>query len=307
MKILITGSNGLLGQKVVYALLKKTGVEIIATSKGENRISKKNGYQYFPLDITNKNEVSELISKVQPDCIINTAAMTNVDACENDQPGCKALNVDAVQYLIDACKPFNTHFIHISTDFVFDGEGGPYREEDEPNPVSYYAWSKLESEKIVQASGLDWAILRTIIIYGVVDDVQRSNLVLWTKSSLEAGKSINVITDQFRSPTLAEDLADACISASERRAKGIYHICGPEKDFDSIINLVKKIAKFYKLDESLIKPISSAELNQPAKRPPKTGFILDKARRELNYNPHTFEEGLVIITRQLETKNTVEK
>lgn len=307
MKILITGSNGLLGQKIVYKLLENPRVELIATSKGENRVSKKNGYQYFPLDITNKNEVSELISQVKPDCIINTAAMTNVDACENDKAGCKALNVDAVHHLIDACKPFNTHFIHISTDFVFDGEGGPYREEDEPNPVSYYAWSKLESEKIVQASGLDWAILRTIIIYGVVDDVQRSNLVLWTKSSLEAGKSINVITDQFRSPTLAEDLADACISASEKRAKGIYHICGPEKDFDSIINLVKKIAKFYKLDASLINPISSAALNQPAKRPPKTGFILDKARRELNYNPHTFEEGLAIISQQLEMKKTVEK
>jgi dTDP-4-dehydrorhamnose reductase len=307
MKILITGSNGLLGQKIVYALLGKPGIEIIATSKGENRISKKNGYQYFPLDITNKTEVSELISKIKPDCIINTAAMTNVDACENDQPGCKALNVDAVQYLIDACKPLNTHFIHISTDFVFDGEAGPYREEDEPNPVSYYAWSKLESEKIVQASALDWAILRTIIIYGVVDDVQRSNLVLWTKSSLEQNKSINVITDQFRSPTLAEDLADACISAAEKRAKGIFHICGPEKDFDSIINLVKRIADFYHLDKSLIQPISSAELNQPAKRPPKTGFILDKAKRDLNYHPHTLEEGLQIITLQLDMKKTATK
>jgi len=304
MKILITGSNGLLGQKIVYALLNKPKVEIIATSKGNNRIAEKEGYQYFPLDITNKNEVEKLIAEVKPDCIINTAAMTNVDACENDKPGCRALNVDAVQYLADACKSYNTHFIHISTDFVFDGEGGPYREEDEPNPVSYYAWSKLESEKIVQASGLDWAILRTIIIYGVVDDVQRSNLVLWTKSSLEAGKSINVITDQFRSPTLAEDLAAACISASEKRATGIYHICGPEQDFDSIINLVKKIARYYKLDQSLIHPVSSAELNQSAKRPPKTGFILDKAKKELNYRPHTLEEGLEIVSQQLAIKNT---
>jgi dTDP-4-dehydrorhamnose reductase len=306
MKILITGSNGLLGQKLIYKLLDNPALEVIATSKGDNRISKKSGYRYFSLDITDRNAVVKLISEVQPSCIINTAAMTNVDACENDKELCKAINVDAVAHLLEACKPYNTHFIHISTDFVFDGKSGPYREEDIPNPLSYYAQSKLDSEKLVRESGLDWAILRTIIIYGVVDDVQRSNLVLWTKSSLEAGKSINVITDQFRSPTLAEDLAEACIVACLKRAKGIYHISGPKEDIDSIINLVKKIAGFYGLDQSLIKPVTSAELNQPAVRPPKTGFILDKAKRDLGYVPHSFLEGLKIVTQQLELKNSSE-
>lgn len=306
MKILVTGSNGLLGQKLIYKLSEMKGVELIATSKGANRIKKESGYIYHSLDITVRSEVHELIRSVKPDCIINTAAMTNVDACENDKPACDALNIDAVKYLIEAAKPLNAHLIHISTDFVFDGENGPYKEDDIPNPVSHYAWSKLESEKLVMNSGLDWAILRTIIIYGVVDDVQRSNLVLWTKSSLEQGKSINVITDQFRSPTLAEDLADACISAAQKRAKGIYHICGPESDLDSIINLVKRIAEFYKLDKSLIKPITSAELNQPARRPPRTGFILDKAKKELDYNPHTFEEGLAIVSEQLNVKTKSE-
>jgi dTDP-4-dehydrorhamnose reductase len=156
LKILITGSNGLLGQKLVYRLAGKPGYDIIATSKGENRISMKDGYRYQALDITNKAEVMQIVSDVKPDCIINTAAMTNVDACENDKSGCKALNIDAVQYLVDACRPYASHFIHLSTDFVFDGENGPYREDDEPNPLSYYAWSKLESEKIVVGSGLDW-------------------------------------------------------------------------------------------------------------------------------------------------------
>jgi len=305
MKILITGSNGLLGQKLVYKLLEDPSVELIASSIGANRISRKDGYQYFPLDISNREEVLKLVSDVKPDCIINTAAMTNVDACENDKPGCKALNIDSVEYLIEAAKPFNSHFIHISTDFVFDGKNGPYREEDAPHPLSYYAESKLQSEQLVANSGLDWAILRTIIIYGVVDDVQRSNLVLWTKSSLEEGKAINVITDQYRSPTLAEDLADACIASARKRAKGIYHIAGPETDIDSIINLVKRIAGFYGLDQSLIKPVSSAELKQPAVRPSKTGFILDKARKDLGYDPHSFLEGLKIVTQQLERKNAL--
>jgi dTDP-4-dehydrorhamnose reductase len=299
MKILITGSNGLLGQKLVYALAGKDGIEVLATSKGANRISKKDGYAYQPLDITNRDEVFSVIQKFRPNCIINTAAMTNVDACENDKPGCDALNVDAVRHLTEASRGTSTHFIHISTDFVFDGESGPYREEDKPNPLSYYASSKLESEKVVMQSGLDWAILRTIIIYGVVDDVQRSNLVLWTKSSLEQNKDINVITDQFRSPTLAEDLADACILAMQKRATGIFHICGPEEDLDSIINLAAKVADFFGLDKSHIKPISSASLNQPAKRPPRTGFILDKARIELGYTPRTFVEGLKIVSAQL--------
>ncbi len=305
MKILITGSNGLLGQKLVYKLLDHSNVEVIATSIGSNRIAKTTGYRYFPLDISDRDAVLALVGEIRPDCIINTAAMTNVDACENDKPACKSLNIDAVEYLIEAARPLNSHFIHLSTDFVFDGKKGPYREEDTPNPLSYYAESKLQSEKLVEASGLDWAILRTIIIYGVVDDVQRSNLVLWTKTSLQEGKSINVITDQFRSPTLAEDLADACIAAALKRAKGIYHIAGAEADLDSIINLVKRIAGFYGLDQSLIKPVTSAQLKQPAVRPPKTGFILDKARRELGYEPHSFLEGLKIVTQQLEQKNSL--
>ncbi len=305
MKILITGSNGLLGQKLVYKLIELASVDVIATSIGNNRIARKTGYRYFSLDITNRDAVLNLVNEIKPDCIINTAAMTNVDACENDQATCKALNIDAVEYLLEAARPLNAHFIHLSTDFVFDGKKGPYREEDKPNPLSYYAASKLQSEKLVEASGLDWAILRTIIIYGVVDDVQRSNLVLWTKSSLQEGKSINVITDQYRSPTLAEDLADGCIAAALKRATGIYHIAGAEADLDSIINLVKRIAGFYGLDQSLIKPVTSAELKQPAVRPPKTGFILDKARKELGYEPHSFLEGLKIVTQQLEKKNAL--
>lgn len=303
MKILVTGSNGLLGQKIVYQLLKTPGVEVIATSKGANRISLKNGYHYFSLDITDNVAVKRVIDEVRPDCIINTAAMTNVDACENDKAGCTALNIDSVKYLIEAAKPYNSHLIHLSTDFIFDGKKGPYREEDAPNPLSFYASSKVESENLVMASGLDWAIIRTIIIYGVVDDVQRSNLVLWTKSSLEQNKSINVITDQYRSPTLAEDLAEACISAAMKRAQGVYHVSGPEEDLDSIINIVRKIAAFYKLDQSLINPVTSAELNQPAMRPPKTGFILDKAKRELGYKPHSLIEGLKIVTLQLDMKH----
>jgi dTDP-4-dehydrorhamnose reductase len=297
MKILITGSNGLLGQKLVYALKSRNGFEVIATAKGPNRINDQQGYIYTALDITDRKAVLKTIADYQPDCIINTAAMTNVDACENDKEGCKKLNVDAVSYLVEAAEKNNVHLIHLSTDFVFDGNNGPYSEEDEPSPESYYAWSKLESEKILAAGKSDWALIRTIIIYGVADDEQRSNVVLWTKKSLEEGKRINVITDQFRSPTLAEDLAEACISAAVKRATGIYHVSG--KELMSIIDIVYFVADYFHLDKSFVNPVTSAELNQAAKRPPRTGFVLDKAMRDLDYRPHSFKEGLDIIAQQL--------
>jgi len=301
-KILITGANGLLGQKLVYMLLNDKNSQLIATSKGENRIVEKAGYSYEELDICNKNQVEKIFLKYLPDVVINTAAMTNVDACETQKEEAFLLNVTAVQNMIDVIQSAknnlqNCQLLHLSTDFIFDGEDGPYKETDIPNPLSYYAWTKNESEKILQKSGLKWAILRTIIIYGIVDNMSRSNVVLWAKDALSKGQKINVVDDQFRSPTLAEDLAQACINCANKGATGIYHVSG--KDIMSILELVYAVADFYKLDKSLINPIKSNTLNQTAKRPPRTGFILDKAIRELDYRPHSFSEGLAILDKQL--------
>lgn len=307
-KILITGSNGLLGQKLVYALLKRKDVQIIATSSGANRMLHTNGYVYETLDITQKSEIENIISKHQPDVIINTAAMTNVDACETKREECWAINVTAVQNIVDVIlnpSPSErskveapTHLIHLSTDFVFDGEKGiEYVETDIPNPQSYYALSKFESEKILQKSAISWAIARTIIVYGIVDNMSRSNIVLWAKDALSKGQKINVVDDQFRAPTLAEDLADGCILIADKKAKGIYHLSGPKTM--SILELVYMVADFWKLDKSLITPSKSDNLNQAAKRPPRTGFDISKAKKELGYAPHAFEEGLKILDSQL--------
>lgn len=306
-KILITGSNGLLGQKLVYNLIKRSDVQVIATSFGENRLVKKEDYTYESLDITNKEEVEKIFTKYKPDIVINTAAMTNVDACETKRDECWALNVTAVQNIIDAIaliasfnegKETSPHLIHLSTDFIFDGEkGSEYLETDVPNPQSYYAQSKFESEKIVQKSKIKWAIARTIIIYGIVDNMSRTNIVLWAKDALTKGQKINVVDDQFRSPTLAEDLADGCILIADKGATGIYHLSGQETM--SILELVYKVADYFKLDRSLITPSKSDTLNQAAKRPPYTGFIIDKAKHDLGYNPHSFMEGLKILDRQL--------
>lgn len=300
-KILVTGSNGLLGQKLVYKLKEREDVDLIATARGENRLIDKNGYKFLSLDISDQKNVHEVIDQVDPDHIIHTAAMTQVDACELDHEACDKANVEAVQYIVDAAERNNCHLVHISTDFIFNGEEGPYDEEGTPDPLSYYGNAKWKGEQIVQKSNLRWAILRTVLVYGIVDNMSRSNIVLWAKGELEKGKTINVVDDQFRSPTLAEDLADGCILAVDKNATGVYNISG--KDQYAIIDLVRTVADYYGLDKSLINPVSSETLNQPAKRPPITGFILDKARRELGYDPHSFTEGIAIMEKQMEAMN----
>jgi len=295
----VTGSNGLLGQKIIYGLLAQGGINIIATSRGANRMREKEGYIYEDLDITEEHQMAEVFGKYKPSAVINSAAYTNVDACESNREACRKLNLDAVATLVELCRKYETHLVHLSTDFVFDGSDGPYKEDDTPNPQSYYAETKYEAEKIIQASGISWAILRTIIIYGVVDDNSRSNVVLWTKRSLENKQTIRAINDQYRAPTLAEDLAGACIHAALKNAQGIFHVSG--RELMCILDIVYLVADFFQLDKSYIQPVSSAELNQPARRPPVTGFIIDKAIQELDFHPHSFLEGLAVVKKQLES------
>jgi len=294
-KILITGSNGLLGQKLISLL--KNDHQLLATSSGQNIINDKSNYSYSSLDITDAKSVELLFHSFKPDVVINTAAMTNVDGCEDEKDKCFDINVKAVQTLADLCQDSNAHLIHISTDFIFDGQDGPYKEDHLANPLSYYGKSKYESELVLDESKANWTILRTIILYGTADNLKRNNIVLWGRKALKDGQSLNIIDDQFRSPTLAEDLAQACRLALEKNAFGIYNVSG--KDIMSIFEMVERMADFYKCDKSNINKISSDTLNQKAKRPPKTGFVLDKAIKELGYQPHSFEQGLQILENQL--------
>ena len=296
-RILVTGSNGLLGQKLTDRILSKKDFELIATSKGLNRYPYESGYKYVELDICNPNQVKQVLELYHPAAVIHTAAMTNVDACENNKELCQALNVTAVENLVTVCEKLDILLIHLSTDFIFDGEDGPYTEEDKPNPLSYYGRTKLEAENVLQKSSCRWAILRTIIVYGIVNDMSRTNIVLWAKDALEKGDPIKVVFDQWRMPTLAEDLAECCLLVVKYNAQGIYNASG--KDMMSIVELVEEVADFWGLNKSLINPISSDSLNQTAKRPKRTGFVLDKTIRELHYNPHSFKEGLAIVDKQL--------
>lgn len=296
MKILVTGANGLLGTKLVALLENDSQVYLIATARKKAANPLKRGV-FFSLDVTIQDEVEEVMAKTKPDAVIHTAAMTQVDQCETDREACWKNNVTAVEYMVNACEAQRAHLLHVSTDFIFDGSHGPLDESAVPNPLGYYGASKLASEEVLKKSKLDWAILRTILVYGVTPDMSRSNIVLWVKKSLEDGKVINVVNDQWRCPTLAEDLATGCALASKKKAKGIFHVSGPE--FMTPYDIAIKTAEFFKLDKSLIKATDSTKFTQPARRPLKTGFIIEKARKELGYAPHTFTQGLTILASQL--------
>ncbi len=295
--IVVTGANGLLGQKLVQKLSRREAVQLIATGVGPDRNPLDEGYVYVEMDVTDAASIRAVFEQYKPTEIIHTAAMTNVDQCEKEQEKCWLLNVTAVQIIVDLCREFGVRLIHISTDFIFDGTAGPYGEKAVPNPLSYYGSSKLAAEEIVTASGIPFAIARTMLVFGIIADGSRSNFVLWAKGELEKGKKINVVDDQWRCATLAEDLAEGVVLMTMKNRNGIYNISGP--DMHSIFEMVNIVADYWKFDKTLINPVSSDTLNQPAKRPAKTGFIILKAQTELGFKPRTFKESLQVIEKQL--------
>jgi dTDP-4-dehydrorhamnose reductase len=293
MKILITGSNGLLGQKIVKQLTKR-GIDFLATSKGENRNPDCDETKYASMDICSESDILSVFNSYLPTHIIHTAAITNVDACELNPKDCVEVNVEATRKLFNTAKSIRAHFQLLSTDFIFDGEKGNYKEEDQPNPLSEYAKSKVDAEKIVLTDGYsNFSIVRTIIVYGVGNNLSRTNIVCWAKDALSKGDPMNIIDDQFRAPTWADDLAWACIRICELEKVGIYHISGPETM--SIFEIVQRVALHFGLSTTTLNRTDSSTLNQPAKRPPKTGFDLSKARLDLGYNPKSLEQTLDLL------------
>jgi dTDP-4-dehydrorhamnose reductase len=299
MKVLITGSNGLLGQHLIPLFVQDEKYEVIATGRGSNRLPQhqQQGYVYEATNLRNASSVQQLLEKYQPDAIIHAAAMTQVDDCERNKDACWDTNVAATRYLVQAAEKLNAFFLFLSTDFVFDGLEGPYREEDPVNPLSYYGASKVAAERMVRNSRLPWSIVRTVLVYGIAADAQRSNIITWVKNNLQQGKKLKVVTDQWRTPTLVQDLALGCKLVVDKKATGIYHISG--SDMLTPYEMAVQTAQFFNLDTRLLEQVDARTFTQPARRPAKTGFVIDKAVSELGYKPHSFTEGLEIVSREL--------
>lgn len=295
-KVLVVGSNGLLGQKVAELLLRGSPHTVILSSIEPQPVVPYQAAEYIPVDITSRKDVRQLTAGVHPDVMINCAAITNVDACETDRENAWKLNATAVDHLVEAARIHESAIIHISTDYVFDGHAGPYVEEDRPNPLSYYGKSKLAGENSLRTSGVPFLIARTIVLYGYAQGV-KPNFVLWLIQSLEQGKAVRIVDDQFGNPTFVDDLAFGLLRALELGKTGVYHLAG--REVVSRLEFAYHVAKVFGLDASLISPIKTAALQQPAPRPLKSGLITLKAEADLDYRPMTIDESLMVLKNQL--------
>ncbi|MDP4130625.1 MAG: NAD(P)-dependent oxidoreductase [Bacteroidota bacterium] len=289
MKILVTGSNGLLGQHLIRQLLNAQH-QVAALGRGPQRVFWQGMVEYRDFDITRYREMQDLILRERPDVLVHSAAMTQVDDCEKDRAKCREVNVTATENLLEAAAGCGSHFIFLSTDFVFDGNKGNYREEDIVNPVNWYGQTKVEAEQLIKQYPYRWSVARTCLLYGISKNSSRTNIISWIKSALEKGEQIRVVNDQVRTPTDVKDFARGIEKILHQGAAGFFHLSGDE--VMTPYQLALATADFFSLDKSKIGEVNSNTFSQVGKRPLKTGFDISKARQVLGFAPGSLQEGL---------------
>jgi len=253
---------------------------------------------YTQLDVTTPDAVETLLTDYDPDVVVNCAAVSDVTECDEDRNRAWAVNARAVRTLAKQCRSVGARLIQLSTDFVFNGKRGPYEEDARPDPVNYYGRTKLAGENALREFDfLDWAVVRTVLLYGTAKDLSRSNVVLWMIDRLSEGKPLRVVDDQWRTPTYVRDLADGIVRLIDRDRTGIYHMSG--REMVTIHELARTVADVLGFDPSPIEPVSSDYFEDAVDRPPKTGFIILKAETELGYDPRPLREGLRTVGKEL--------
>jgi len=294
-RILVTGANGMLGQRAVEFYSSKENIDLLATSVEDKSVIDE--VDYLSCDLKNRDEIKKVIYDYYPDYIVHTAAFTNVDLCEKLREDAWKINVKGVEYISEAARAIDAHIIHISTDYVFDGKDGPYNENAKPNPIGYYGRTKLASENALRISGTFYSILRTNVLYGIAHN-SRPDFVRWVVKSLNKKENIRIVKDQINNPTFIDDLVQGINKIIEFKKTGIFNIGG--KEFLSRFDFTLRIADYFNLDKKLITPIITEELKQPARRPLKSGLIILKAETELGYKPHSIIESLAAMKKELE-------
>ena len=299
IKILVIGANGFLGSNFFsktnneYFLNKR--INVIASGLHASILN--NDIKFYKIDITNKRETINKISYLEPDVIILTAALTNVDQCELNKKLASKINIDGPKNVLEACQRIDAKLIFISTDFVFDGkkEGGYYTEDDHPNPINHYGLTKYKAELAIMNSNIEYLICRTSVLYGWTS--RKQNFVTWILNNLKQNKPMKIVTDQINSPTYVENLAQIIIKLIEKNARGIYHTSG-----DCALSryeIAIKCAKIFGYDSFLIKPIKN--LKQKAIRPKNTSLNVEKLKKLIGneLKIFTFEEGLLSMKKNL--------
>lgn len=289
-KILIIGANGFTGRRILTDLAARNCYDLAASSLHAD-IAPGDNYRFVTLDISDIKGMEALMKDFRPDAVINTSALSAPDYCETHREEAYLINVESVEKLAQLCETYQSRFIQLSTDFVFDEVTDElYKEEDAPHPLNYYGVTKLESEAKVAQYCSNYAIARIVVVYGRHLPGQHGNIVQLVANKLTNGESINVVSDQWRTPTFVGDVAQGIEKLVNHTHNGIYHICG--KDCLSIADMAYRVADYLKLDKNLINPLSTAEMNEATPRPRHSGLSIEKAIRELDYHPHSFEEGL---------------
>lgn len=269
---MLLGAEGFLGSKL---LLLRDSYEVIP-------------FTHKTLDITHLGQLRYQVQKIKPDIIINATAISNVDLCEQNSKLSEEVNVEGVRNIANLCR--NIKLIHFSTDFIFHGIKGLYKEEDAPNPVNVYGYHKYLAEQIIKSQCKDYLILRVAVLYGHNENSQKKTFVDWVRSNLEEGKTINVVDNQNVSPTLIDDILYAVKFLMN--TKGIYHVAGSERI--SRYNMALKVAEIYNHDKNLIKPIKNKDLVLPAKRPLDSSLSIEKIK-SIGLTMHNFEDGVKIM------------
>ncbi|NTS41093.1 SDR family oxidoreductase [Flavisolibacter sp. BT320] len=287
--ILVTGANGFLGYYLVQQLLQK-GYGVIATGKGPNRLPfRGDNFRCLSMDFTDKKSVAKTFAATKPDTVVHCGAISKPDECELNREAAFLSNVTGTLNLLEAAAANKAQFIFLSTDFVFSGDKGFYKEDDHRAPVNYYGQTKLLAEDEVMKYPFAWSVVRTVLAYGKTFS-GRENIVTNTAKSLREGRPLKILTDQERTPTYIEDMAAGIVAIIEKGAEGIYHLSG--EDVRTPYEVAVETAQYLGLDTSLITAVKAEEFDQPAARPPKTGFAIAKAKRDLGYQPVSFAEGL---------------
>ena len=291
-KILITGANGFTGRRMLMRYANCDAYQLIGCSLRPD-LYPSDGYQFMQLDITDKNAVRAAIDIVRPDVIINCAALSVPDYCEQHHDEAYLLNVKAVEHLAESCETFQSRLIQLSTDFVFDGKTNRlYTESDQPAPVNYYGESKFLGEQAAAFHCANATVVRVVVVYGQPLAGQHGNIIGLVKQRLSLGQPVRVVSDQFRTPTRVDDVADGVKLLIDNPLNGLFHIAGAE--YLSIAEMAFRTADYFGLDKQLIQPVTTAEMQESTPRPQYSGLSIEKAVNELGYAPNTFESGLVM-------------
>ena len=293
MKILVTGSAGLVGHQLVKDLSSLHKVfSCYNKSKPEFGIPTK-------MDLLNHEIISNVLLETEPDVVIHLGAMTGVDSCEKEESMAFDINTKSTQIIAEQCSILDKFLIYVSTDYVFDGNSSMYYEDASTNPLSIYGKSKFDGEKMVQNFSSDWCIARTSTPFGL--HPTKKSFPIWIIENMQKQKQIDVLSDQFTSPTYVPNLSKMLIEISERHLNGIFHVAGATKI--SRYDVARMISNKLNFDEKLLRDVSINELKWEAQRPKDSSLNISKADSVLNEKPQEINESLTPFIDEIMTSN----